>query len=128
MGGRFFARLHSLADHLLGLAGNRLALFGLELREETERLLAHLALLLAIALFAGMGLLFTALALLVLAWQHDVLLAAACGVALFFSFGAVVGGGWLWLRVRQAPPAFAVTRAEFELDRQTLHHRAERQP
>lgn len=127
MAWRLIERLHALADHFLGLAGNRLALFGLEFREETERLLGHLALLLAIALFAGMGLLFATIAVLVLAWQNGVLLAVVSGVALFYGLGALVCGVWLWLRVKQAPPAFATTRAEFELDRQAMHRRAENQ-
>ena len=121
MGWRLFERIHRLADSFTGLLGTRLELFGLELQEEIERFLGHLALLLAAGVLGGFALLGLTLAVLVVAARADCLLAASLLVALAYGLLALASGLWLRRRVRNAPPIFAATRSEFERDRQTLH-------
>lgn len=120
MGLRLFERVRRLADNLAGLLGNRLDLFGLEAREELDRLLGHLAALLATLAFAAFALLFATLAGLVLAARNDCLLSATLLVALLYGLLALGGGLMLRRRLNAAPAPFAITRAEFERDRLAL--------
>ena len=121
MGWRLFERFHRLGDNFLGLLGNRLELFGIEVQEEAERLLGHLALLLVTIGLAAFALAAATLAVLLVAARLDCLLAAACGVAGVYALLALVCGWRLARRLHTAPPPFAATRAEFARDRQTLH-------
>lgn len=117
---RLTERLQRLAGHFCALAGNRLSIFGLEWQAETARLLGYLALLLAVVALAGLAILFATGAVLVLAWQRGELLLATCLVAIFYGVLAVAGGWLLWWRLHTADAPFAVTRAEFERDREAL--------
>jgi uncharacterized membrane protein YqjE len=120
MPGQISDRLRALAGHVCALASNRLALFGLEWQEETGRLLGYLALLLGGVLLAAFALAFTALAVLVLAWQSGCLLVVSTVAAVLFGLAAVLCAWFLWRRLRLAAAPFALTSAEFERDRQVL--------
>ncbi|MBS1208850.1 MAG: putative Actinobacterial Holin-X, holin superfamily [Proteobacteria bacterium] len=125
MGMRLIERIHRLADNLTGLLGNRLDLFGLEVQEETERLLGNLVVLLALFVFAAFALFFATVALLVFAASSGCLLAVAIGVASAYGLLAVACGVVMWRRQKEAHVPFAATRAEFERDRMALCRRPE---
>lgn len=125
MGLHLFERAHRFADNLAGLLGNRLALFGLELQEELDRLLGHLAVLLVAGVFAAFALLFATLAALVLAARNDCLLGATLVVAFVYALAALICGFWLRRRLQAAPAPFTATREEFERDRAVLRSHPE---
>ena len=116
----FMNRFRRIAANATGLVGTRLALFGLELQEELERQVSRFALLTVVFMCAAFTLLFASLVLLVLAWQHGVLLPAAICLAALFA--ALTLGAALWFRrsLRAASPAFARTLAEFKGDEASL--------
>jgi uncharacterized membrane protein YqjE len=117
---RMFDRLRRALNNLTGLLGVRLELFGLELQDEVNRLLGHLAVLFALVVAAAFALLFASVVVLILAAHNNCLLPAAFGMAIFYGVIAVICAGYLSRRMRQAPEAFALTRAEFERDRVAL--------
>lgn len=128
MSWQIFERAARLADSFVGLLGNRLSLFGLELQEELERLLAHLAMLFLAVLLAGLAMLSLSAALLILAARHGWLLSASLCLALVYALAAALCGFGLWRRLQAAPEPFAATRAEFERDRVCLHAPTEETP
>ena len=125
---KLFERAGRLADGFVGLLGNRLSLFGLELQEEIERLLGYLASLLVIALFAGLALICASAAVLVFAAQHDWLLPASIILAALYVAAASLSAYGLWRCLQRAPEPFAATRAEFERDRLSLNSKEELEP
>jgi uncharacterized membrane protein YqjE len=116
----FVDRFRRLAANASGLVGTRLNLLSLELQEELERQLGHLTLLLTLFTFAALSFVFAAVLILTLAWEHGHLLAAAGGLTLVCVIGAVVSGVSLLRSVRNAPPPFSETVAEFRRDEQAL--------
>ena len=116
----FVDRFRRLAANASGLVGTRLSLLSLELQEELERQTGNLALLLALFMFGALGILFTAVLILTLAWEHGHLLAAAAGLALACILGGAVCAVCLVRRVRNAPQPFSETLAEFKRDEQAL--------
>ncbi|HSD36228.1 MAG TPA: phage holin family protein [Rhodocyclaceae bacterium] len=116
----FVDRFRRIAASASGLVGARLNLLSLELQEELERQLGHLTLLLALFTFATLGFVFAGVLILTLAWEHGHLLAAAGCLTLVCVIGATVSALCLIRRVRNAPPPFSETVAEFRRDEQAL--------
>jgi uncharacterized membrane protein YqjE len=116
----FVDRFRRLAANASGLVGTRLSLFSLELQEELERQLGHLALLLGLFMFAALGFIFAAVLILTLAWEHGHLLAAAGCLTLACVISVAVCAVCLLSRVRNAPQPFGETLAEFKRDEQAL--------
>lgn len=125
MGLKLFERAGRFVDAALGLLGNRLSLFGLELQEELERLLAYLAGLFALLILAGLALLCASAALLIFASQQGWLLQASLILAGAYALLALLCAYRLWRSISRAPVPFAATRAEFERDRASLNARRE---
>jgi len=115
--------LSQLSQAMMSIVQARLELIGIELAEEKDRLLATV-LLSVIAAMLGMVVLISVTALVVILfwdsyrWQPLAILS----VVYLVICGACV------LRVRQgirdAPPAFELTRAEFEQDRALFERRS----
>ncbi|MEC5384612.1 phage holin family protein [Uliginosibacterium sp. H3] len=116
----FVDRFRRLAANASGLVGTRLSLFSLELQEELERQLGHLALLLGLFAFGSLGFVFAAVLILTFAWEHGHLLAAVAGITLVCVVGAAACAVLLIKRVRSAPQPFNETLAEFKRDEQAL--------
>ena len=116
---RLFASLRQLAQTALAMAHTRLALAGVELEEELERLIGLLLSLLGLLVFGLVG---------ILIFTFTVVLAvdASQRVAVLCFFAALYLGlcGWFGWRVRHAlatrPPFLQATFAELAQDRDTL--------
>lgn len=114
-----FASARGLAATGVALAGNRLALLGLELSEESTRLLSVLLYggIALVSLSAGM--LFLAVFFTVALWESNRLLALGMFATLFLGAGAVslaVARGL----VRSGSQLFAASLAELKRDRASL--------
>ena len=111
--------LHALGATFLALIGTRAELLVVELREEGERRKEMLVLAVTAALFLALGLLLVAFLVVVLFWDSYRLI-AICGVTLLY-LGI---GAWALLtlrrKVRENPPPFAATLAEFDQDMELL--------
>ena len=109
--------LARLAANAVSLVHPRLALAGVELAEERDRLKAQLTLLVVGAVAAGFALLFGSGFVVVYFWDTH-RQGAIIGLTLFY----VVVAGWALWRAgsirRDAPAPFAATLAELEKDRQ----------
>lgn len=116
---RLFASLRQLLVTALGMAHTRMALAGVELEEELQRLIGLLLSMLALLVFGLMGVLMLTL-LVVLAVD------AAQRVAVLAIFAAsYLGlGAWFWWRIQRAlatrPPFLQATLAEMAKDRDAL--------
>lgn len=108
--------LSQIASSVLSIAKTRLEIFGIELAEEKERVLATLLLSL-VALMVGMLALVSVTALIVILfwdsyrWQPLAILSAIYVLIAAFCLLRVKNA------VNDAPPPFETTRAEFENDR-----------
>lgn len=111
--------LRALGADVVALARVRLELLAVELQEESRRQKRMLRLAVLAALLLAAGLLAVAVLVVVVFWDtHRVAaLAAVCAAYL----GA---GGWALARLldvmRNAPPPFSATLAEFERDLEML--------
>ncbi len=105
----------ALGGSVLALVRARLELAGIELREEKERGKRALVLGLVAALFLGMGLLLLAFLVVVLFWDTHRLLAIGAVTLAYLGIGI---GAAVRLRaaVRDSPPPFSATLAEFRND------------
>lgn len=116
------ASLRALGATLLELAGSRIELAVVELREEGERRKGMLALVLVGALFLALGLLLAAAFVVVLLWDEHRLLALGGVTLLYLGIAA-----FSFLKVRQlareAPPPFEATLRELAADREMLRGR-----
>ena len=121
-----FASLRGLAETLLGIATTRFELFGIEVAEEKERLVALLITAMALVFAFAFAVLMLTLLIVALFWDNR--LAALSGCAAFY--GAL--GVWLWsyLRAQLAahPPPFAASIAELNKDRDALRETLTRPP
>lgn len=116
---RLFASLRQLALTALAMAHTRLALAGVELEEELQRLTGLLLKLLGLLVFGLLGILiFTLMIVLAVDPAQRVVLLA------FFAALYLGLGGWFWWRIRRAlatrPPFLQATFAEMAQDRDTL--------
>jgi uncharacterized membrane protein YqjE len=116
---RLLASLRQLALTALAMAHTRLALAGVELEEELQRLVGLLLSLLGLLVFGLMG-------LLVLTFTVVLAVDAGQRVAVMAGFAIVYLGlaGWLLWRVRRMlgtrPPFLQATLAEMARDREAL--------
>ncbi|MGC1175547.1 phage holin family protein [Polaromonas sp.] len=116
---RLFASLRQLALTALAMTHTRLALAGVELEEELQRLIGLLLSLLGLLVFGLVGvLIFTLMVVLAVDPAQRVTVLA------FFAAAYLGLGGWFWWRVRHAlatrPPFLQATFAEMAQDRDTL--------
>ena len=116
--------LRNLGATTLALIRTRVELVATEFAEEKERRKEMLILAVVGALFLALGLLLVAFFVIVLFWDNYRLLATG-GVTL-----AYLGiGAWalvkLRRKIRESPPPFAATLAEFENDLALLKKRDE---
>jgi uncharacterized membrane protein YqjE len=111
--------LRNLGASVLALIRTRVELVATELAEEKERRKEMLVLAVTAALFLALGLLLVAFLVVVLFWDSYRLI-AICGVTLLY-LGI---GAWALLtlrrKVRENPPPFAATLAEFDQDMELL--------
>lgn len=116
---RLLASLRQLALTALAMAHTRLALAGVELEEELQRLVGLLLSLLGLLVFGLMG-------LVVLTFTVVLAVDAGQRVAVMAGFAIVYLGlaGWLLWRVRRMlatrPPFLQATLAEMARDREAL--------
>lgn len=111
--------LRSAADSGLALVSNRLELLGVELAEERVRVLALLGFGAVAFIALGAGLVFFAMFVTVLLWDHNRLLALGAFSAIF------IGAGLIALRsalgyARMKSPLFAASLAELRKDRDAI--------
>jgi uncharacterized membrane protein YqjE len=112
---RLLSSLRRLAATGLGILQTRLALAGIELEEEIQRLLGMLVLALGAMLFFALGLLVFTLLIVLAFWdEHRVV---AFGVLTVLYLGL---GGFFFYKLKASlgsrPPIFETTLAELEKD------------
>ena len=116
---RLLASLRQLGLTALSMAHTRVALAGVELEEELQRLMALLLSLAGLLVFGLLGLMVLTL-LAVLAVDASQRLA----VLVFFAMLYLGLGGWFWWRIQRAlatrPPFLQATLAEMTQDREAL--------
>jgi uncharacterized membrane protein YqjE len=116
---RLFASLRQLARTALAMAHTRLALAGVELEEELQRLIGLLLNLLGLLVFGLVGVLVFTLMVVLAVDAAQRVAVMALFAALYLGLGA-----WFWWRIRQAlavrPPFLQATFAEMAQDRDTL--------
>jgi uncharacterized membrane protein YqjE len=119
-----FGSVRMLAASLVALVHTRLELFGTELQEELARLVLALILSFAAVFFAGLGIAFVGMAIVVAAWENH-RLAAAVGLAIFF---LGLGGIGAWAVRRLVFARLRLFNASLaELDRDYARLKAYRQ-
>jgi len=116
---RLFASLRQLAITVLGMAHTRMALAGVELEEELQRLIGLLLGMLGLLVFGLVGvLMFTLMVVLAVDAAQRV------AVLAIFAAGYLGLGGWFWWRIQRAlatrPPFLQATLAEMAQDREAL--------
>ncbi len=120
--------LRRILGSVSGLASTRLALFSLELQEESERQMRHLAWLLACVAALVFSVVFLSMGILLWGWTHGYGQQTAWAIAAFYGLLGLLAGLLLRRRIRNSPRPFAATRAEFDRDRQMLQERPEELP
>jgi uncharacterized membrane protein YqjE len=113
------ASLRGVLVSVLGIAGTRIELIGLEVAEEKERLVGLLFTVLAAAFALSLAVLLVTFLVIAHFWDSYRLTAIGSFVVLY---GAV--GGWLIAGLKRElaahPPLFSATLAELEKDRAAL--------
>ena len=116
--------LRNLGATTLALIRTRVELVATEFAEEKERRKEMLILAVVGALFLALGLLLVAFFVVVLFWDNYRLLATGVVTLAYLGIGA-----WalvkLRRKIRESPPSFATTLAEFENDLALLKKRDE---
>ena len=116
--------LRNLGATTLALIRTRVELVATEFAEEKERRKEMLILAVVGALFLALGLLLVAFFVVVLFWDNYRLLATGVVTLAYLGIGA-----WalvkLRRKIRESPPPFAATLAEFENDLALLKKRDE---
>lgn len=121
---RLLASLRQLGLTAMAMAHTRLALAGVEIEEEFQRLIGLLLNLLGLLVFGLVGVLVLTLwiVLAVDGSQRVVVLA-------FFTVTYLALGGWFWWRIQrtlaQRPPFLQATLAEMALDRDAVQAASE---
>lgn len=111
--------LRALLGSATGIAHTRLELLGADLRQERARMTAAVLLSIAVLFFAAIGIVFAAFAIMLAAWDHFRLGAAAL-LALAFLAAAVYGGFRLQRFAQEQPRMFEASLAALEGDREQL--------
>ena len=116
---RLFASLRQLAQTALAMAHTRLALAGVELEEELQRLIGLLLSLLGLLVFGLMGLLMLTFTVVLAVDAAQRVMAAAIFSAIYLGLGA-----WVFWRIQRAlatrPPFLQATLAEMAKDSEAL--------
>ena len=117
-----FASLRELFGTSLGIVHTRLALAGIEIEEEIQRILVALVLALSMVVFFALALLVLTLIIVLAFHDENREIAAALMCALYTVIGAAI---LLRLRgiFRDRPPIFEATLGELAKDREALRHR-----
>jgi uncharacterized membrane protein YqjE len=115
-----FASLKRLWRTLLAIGLNRLELLLVELQEERRRTVQALLLILAVGALALMTLFVGTFTLVVVFWEHRVILLAALSLAYLL---ATIGACWKLSRMLNDWPAFSATLAELKKDKAWLEER-----
>ncbi len=114
-----FASLRGVLVSVLGIAGTRLELIGLEVAQEKERLVGLLFTVLAAAFALSLAVLLATFLVIAHFWDSYRLTAIGAFVVLY-----AVLGGWLITGLKRElaahPPLFSATLAELEKDRAAL--------
>jgi uncharacterized membrane protein YqjE len=111
--------LNRIATHAMTLAHTRIALAGVELAEERDRVKTTLMLAIVGVVFGAFALMAATLLIVAAFWDSH-RLSAIAAVALIY---AAIAAGALWraAAIRRAAPApFAATLAELDKDREQL--------
>lgn len=113
------ASLSGVLVSVLGIAGTRMELLGLEVAEEKERLVEVLFSVLAAAFALSLAVLLTTFLVIAYFWDTYRLMAIGSFAVLY-----AAAGGWLIVGLKRDlaahPPLFAATLAELEKDREAL--------
>ena len=116
---RLFASLRQLGLTLLAMGHTRLALAGVELEEELQRLIDLLLNMLGLLVFGLVGVLMVSLLLVLMADPAQRVLVLAILSASYLALGV-----WFWWRIARAvatrPPFLQATLAEMAQDRAAL--------
>ncbi|MDI1274687.1 phage holin family protein [Polaromonas sp.] len=116
---RLFASLRQLGLTALSMAHTRVALAGVELEEELQRLIGLLLSLLGLLVFGLVGILMFSLMVVMAVDPAQRVAALAVFAALYLGLA-----GWFWWRVRRTlatrPPFLQATLAEMAQDRDAL--------
>ena len=114
-----FDSLKALLATLLGIAHTRVELISTEVEEQFARLVSLLVWGLVALFFAFTGVILSAIAVVVVFWDSNRLLAAGLLGGLFIAIGT--GAALIARRrLRERPKLLAATLAELERDRETL--------
>jgi len=111
--------VRSLLGNAAGVAHARLGLLGEDLRAERSRLGVTALLSLALLYFAALGIAFLAFTVMIAAWDHF-RLGAAAGLATLFLAGAGWAAWRLRAEARTQPRLFDATLSALERDRERL--------
>ncbi|HYW56372.1 MAG TPA: phage holin family protein [Polaromonas sp.] len=124
---RLFASLRQLLTTVTGMAHTRLALAGLELEEELQRLIGLMLGVLGVLVFGMLGLVMLTLAV-VLAVDPGQRVA----VLALFAVAYLGAGGWALWRIKRElatrPPFLQATLAEMAKDSDALHAATHKEP
>lgn len=113
------ASLRALAASTLSALQTRLALAGIELEEEIQRLVGLLVMAMVAAVFVSLGLM--VLTLLIVAAFWDVNRVAVCAALALLYLGIAALIGWRMRRILATrPPVLAATLEELGKDREAL--------
>jgi len=112
-------RVAKFAANLVAITHTRLALLSTDIEEEREHLLSLLRWLLVSLFFMMLGLLLTAVLLIVLLWESYRLTAIA-GLAGFFLTAGAISWYWAKRKAKAKPKLFWSSLMELEKDQQHL--------
>lgn len=121
--GGLYDSLKGLAATGVAILRTRLELLSTELAEEKERLLTQLVLGLAALFFIGLGIVFAALFLTVILWDHHRLLVLGMFTALFLGLG-IASLLAVWNFSRHQSRLFSASLAELSKDKNHLDPRS----
>ena len=121
--GGLFDSLRSLIATLVAMAHTRIELFGTEVEEELQRVLALAAGAVIVLVLATLALLFSGLVVIAAYWDTHRMAAAVC-VAIGFSTLAVVSYFVVRKQTRRRSRLLSATLAELEHDLEKLGRRS----
>ncbi len=117
--GGLFNSLLTMASTLLAIVETRIELVSTELEEERIRLTSMLMWMLVTLFFAGLGIIFLSVLLVLVLWEKNPLLAIGIPAAVF-TLAALVGWQVVLGKKRSKPRLLASTLAELSRDRDRL--------
>jgi uncharacterized membrane protein YqjE len=117
-----FDSLKALLATLVGMVHTRVELLSTEMEEQLARLVSLLVWGLVVVFFAFTGVILSAIALIVVFWDSNRVLAAAALAAAFVVFTVVAAAGFI-ARAKARPRLFKTSLDELEKDRSQLDSR-----